>query len=278
MQVISAFFENNPLLKQIAQLLLMIVIALAVVAIVFRIERKIAEKLHNKKKNLNIRMIENGFKFLIIFLVVQWVLMSSDLTKNFGTTLFQGTAVLTAIAGFAAQNALADILCGMLISVTKPFDIGNRIVLDNGTAGIVVDMTLRHVVLRGLDDQMYVIPNSKMNAHEITNLSWHKEIRAVDLRFHVTYDCDPEAVRKIIHKAIMDSPLSVPGKAGEKYADVYFLAIEDYSLLMGTTAYYQPSTPTEVFKTDINTRVWNALKENNIEIPYQVFTIQQRDS
>ena len=280
MKIIDQFLKDYPILSQFISLLIAIVIALIILALVFRMQRKIVARLtRNKKASLNTRMVENGFRFLIIFLAIQWVMMSSDLTKNFGQTLFQGTAVLAAIAGFAAQNVLADILCGLMISATKPFDIGNRITLENGDSGIVADMTLRHVVLRGLDSQMYVIPNSRMNSQKITNMSWHTEKRSVDLRFQVSYSADPDLARSVIRQAIMDSPLSVPGKqgaGGEEYADVYFLAFCDSSLLMGTTAYYRPDTPTEVFKSDINTRVKKALEENRIEIPYPYLNVQMR--
>ena len=280
MEQVIQFFRDNPMLDQIARLLIAIIIAVIILMVLFRVQKKITSRLvRNKKASLNIRMVENGFRFLIIFLAVQWIMMSSDLTKNFGTTLFQGTAVLAAIAGFAAQNVLADILCGAMISTTKPFEIGDRITLEDGKSGIVIDMTLRHVVLRGLDTQIYVIPNSKMNAQQITNMSWHTSIRSVDMRFNVSYSADPDIARAVIRQAITDSPLSVPGKKGaegEEYADVYFLAFCDSSLLMGTTAYYRPDTPTEVFKSDINTRVKKALEENRIEIPYPYLNVQMR--
>lgn len=280
MEAINQFFRDNPFLGQVGHLILLSAITLVVVVLILRAQNRITAKLRKGKASLNARLVDNGFKFLLIFLAIQFVMMSSELTKNFGQTLFQGTAVLAAIAGFAAQNVLADILCGLIISTTKPFEIGNRISLESGISGIVVDMTLRHVVLRGIDTQMYVVPNSKMNAEKITNLSWQTETRSVDFRFLVAYTSDPDRARAVIRQAVMDSPLSVPGKPGKdgkEYADVYFLSMEEYSLQMGTTAYYMPGTPTEVFRTDINTRVKNALASNGIEIPYRYINVQMKD-
>ena len=42
---------------------------------------------------------------------------------------------------------------------------------------------------------------------------------------------------------------------------------------MATTVYYEPTTPTEVVKSDINTRVKRALDENGIEIPYNYVNV-----
>ena len=42
---------------------------------------------------------------------------------------------------------------------------------------------------------------------------------------------------------------------------------------MATTVYYEPTSPTEVVKDDINSRVKRALETNGIEIPYNYLNI-----
>lgn len=279
MEAIQQFFTKNPIIGQIAELLVSVVISFLVAAILLRLSGKLFKRLRRnpEKVKLNTRFLENVIRFVIIFVSVIWVVMSSSLTRSFGQTLFTGTAVLTAIAGFAAQPVLADLLCGIIISSTKPFEIGNRLTLDNGVSGIVKDMTVRHVVLQGLDTQMYIIPNSKMNGYTITNLSWKTDTRAVDFRFEVSYSADPEETIRVIGDAIRACELTVAGKTkpdGTKaYADVYFLAFKDSSLEFGTTVYYKAGTPTEVLKSDVNTRVKKALDAAGIEIPYPYYNI-----
>lgn len=279
MEAIQQFFTKNPIIGQVAELLASVVISFLVAAILLRLSGKLFKRLRRnpEKVRLNTRFLENVIRFVIIFVSVIWVVMSSSLTRSFGQTLFTGTAVLTAIAGFAAQPVLADLLCGIIISSTKPFEIGNRLTLDNGVSGIVKDMTVRHVVLQGLDTQMYIIPNSKMNGYTITNLSWKTDTRAVDFRFEVSYSADPEETIRVIGDAIRASELTVAGKTktdGTKaYADVYFLAFRDSSLEFGTTVYYKAGTPTEVLKSDVNTRVKKALDAAGIEIPYPYYNI-----
>lgn len=278
MQEIYQFFKEHPMLQQILQLLVTGVLATTLVIIILKLYAKVMKRISAEKKTINVRFVGNIVRFLTIFVAVLWVVLSSDLTKPLGQTLFQGTTVIAAIIGFASQPVLSDLMCGIMLSTTKPFDIGNRITLDNGMAGIVKDITLRHVVLQGLDNQTYVVPNSKMNSMIINNLSYHSSIRGCDFRFQVAYGTDTNLARKLVFQAIKDSPLSVPGKKGkdgkETYADVYFLSFGEYYLELGTTAYYLPATPTEVFKTDINTRVKKILEANNIEIPFRYVTVQ----
>ncbi len=280
MQQINEFFQNNPTLGNIIQLLFSILIASVAVSFLLRGEKRVAERIMPDKRTLSSHFVENFLRFVIIFIAVMWVIMGSELTRNFGSVLFQGTAVIAAIAGFAAQQILADLMCGLIISSTHPFEIGDRIELDDGTAGIVKDMNLRHVVLQTIDTVRVVVPNSKLNAMKLTNMSYHTPIRSAHFRFNVSYNAKPEDAARVIQDAIRESPYSIPTEETEKgkeYRPVYFISFSDSSLVMATTVYYEPKHPTEVVKNDINTRVKKALDEHGIEIPYNYVNVVMRE-
>ena len=270
----------NPAVWEALTLVLLVVGAAIVVFVALRLERKLARKVLARNNTINLRFVESVVRFVIIFVAVLWVVMSSKVTEPLGRVVFQGTAIIGAIAGFAAQPVISDLICGVMISSAKPFDIGDRIELDNGTAGIVKDITLRHVVIQTIDTVKVVIPNSKLNGMLITNLSYHTPIRSVHFRFNVSYDTDPTQAMAVIRKAVEESPYSIPGKPGEnggEYGPVYFIQYADSSLVMATTVYFEPVTPSEVVKSDINTRVMKALNENGIEIPYNYINVVMND-
>ena len=277
MKSILAYLKDHPAVDNVLNFLINAVLVIAVAFVILRVSRKLFQKIQNRKTKFNTQFTEKIFRFLVIFISIMWLVMSNSLTRSFGQSLFQSTAVIAAIAGFAAQNVLADLICGIILSSTKPFEPGDRIELENGITGIVKEVTLRHVVLQGIDTQIYIVPNSKINAQYVRNLSYRTKTRSVDFHFSVSYRTDPEFAKEVIRRAVMDSPLSVPGKKhGKKepeYAPVYFMAFKDSSLDLETTAYYKPDTPTEVFKDDINTRVKKALEQNGIEIPYNYMNV-----
>ncbi len=160
--------------------------------------------------------------------------------------LFQSTALIGAVAGFAAQPVISDLFCGLMISTQKPFELGDRIELDDGTSGIVKDITIRHVVLREMDTEEIIIPNSRLNAMKIVNMSRG----------------------------------AVPGLNKNdvvQYAPVYFLSYAESSLVLKTIVYYQPSTPTEVVKNDVNLRVNALFNEKGIEIPYNYVNVVMKN-
>jgi small-conductance mechanosensitive channel len=272
MEMINDFLNSQSALSLWTRLGINAAIAFVIAFILLKLEKKIARKWIAKYDGINARFAERVIRFVIIFIAAMWVVMSSSLTQSFGNSLFQGTAVLAAIAGFAAKPILSDMFCGFMISTTKPFNIGDRIELDDGTAGIVKDITIRHVVLQGIDTLKIVIPNSEINSKRITNLSHMAGSRSIHFRFIIGLNTPPEHGKLVIQDAVRQSPYAVP-REGESYSPVYFIAYHSSGLEMATTVYYKPTSPTEVVKDDINTRVNQALVAAGIEIPYPYMNV-----
>ena len=137
MEAIQKFLEEDRGISSWVNLGISIAIAVLIVFVLLKLERKVSRKWIFKHDDINTRYTEKIIRFLIIFIAALFVIMTSSVTKDFGNSLFQGTAVIAAIAGFAAKPVLSDMFCGFMISTTKPFNIGDRIELDDGTAGIV---------------------------------------------------------------------------------------------------------------------------------------------
>ena len=56
--------------------------------------------------------------------------------------------LLMVLLVYTCQDIIKDVVAGSMISMFNPFEIGNRIELEDGTAGVVKDITMRHVVLQ----------------------------------------------------------------------------------------------------------------------------------
>ena len=271
---LSKIIDTNDWLGKLVEFLIYAVLAIVITTIVLKIEGKFFAKRLKQKKNIQARFTSNLIRWVIIVIAIIWVLVSSSATADFGKVLFQGTAIMGAVVGLAAQPVISDLFCGLMLTIHRPFEIGDRIELDNGLRGVVMDITARHVVIRTIDTADAIIPNSKVNACVITNMSHNKKIRSVHFRFHVSYGTDAEKAMAVIRQAVMDSEFTVPAwKDTEDYGPVYFIAYADSSLEMATTVYYEPTNATEVVVSDINLRVKKALEEAGIEIPFNYVNV-----
>jgi small-conductance mechanosensitive channel len=72
--------------------------------------------------------------------------------------IFASTAVLGLIIGFAAQNTISNVIAGVLIAITQPIRIGDRIGFQD-REGRVTDITLSYTYVDPGDGSAIVIPN-----------------------------------------------------------------------------------------------------------------------
>ncbi len=278
---IGSWYESLGTAGKIIELVLTTLVAAVIVMIILRILSHVFKKFLKSKKNIQLRFLVNIIRIAVVVIGVIWVLTSCEATASVGKMLFQGTAIIGAVIGLAAQPIIKDLFCGLMISIGKPFEIGDRIELENGMAGIVMDITMRHVVLRKIDTVDIIIPNSKLNDMGILNMSHGTRIRSVHFNFPIAYTSDVEKAMEVIKNVVIECPYSVegkPSKDGEmEYGPVYFIGFADSSLTMATTVYYEPTVPTEVIKNDINLRINNAFRENHIEIPYNYLNVVMQE-
>ena len=251
-------------------------VAFVLVLIVTKIIHRLFTKGAQGKDAIALTYSEKVIRAVVILIAGFWVISNSSATASLGKILFQGTALIGAVAGFAAQPVISDLFCGLMLSIQKPFELGDRIELEDGTAGIVRDITLRHVVFRAIDTTDIIIPNSRLNAMKIFNMSRGLVKRSFILTMNISYDSNIKIAMEAIREAVMDCPYTVPGKPGEsggEYAPVYFIAYDSSSLVLKTTVYYDPKYPTEAVMSDVNIRVKEALDAKGVEIPYSYVNV-----
>ena len=275
---LGPIFDTSTRLGQIFQLLILTAIAAITSAIVLAIYNKIEKKRLRDKKNIQIRFTQNIIRTLIIVIAIIWVLVSAEATTEIGKVLFQGTAIIGAVAGLAAQPVLGDLFSGIAISFNKPFEIGDRIELDSGIKGIVLDITPRHVIIRTIDTIDVIVPNSKINSSTITNMSHNTKIRSVHMKFNVAYGTDIDKALNVVREAVIGSEYSEPEWKNKDYGPVYFISYADSSLVLATTVYYKPLYTTEVVLSDINKRVNDAFNREGIEIPFNYVNVVMREN
>ena len=241
------------------------------------INGKVFKAIGRKQRGIHLVFFERLNKWIIVIAVFLLALSALDGSSSVWKTMLGGTAVVSAVIAFAAQDVVKDIIAGLMISLHKPFEIGDRIELEDGTAGIVMDITNRHVVLMGVDTIRYIVPNSRINAMNLTNYSYHRSGRSAKFLFPVGYDTDLDLAKSVIQKAIADCPLTKAGFTDDdglpSYGRVYFMKFESSALILQTTVIYESRVPSERLIDAVNSSVREALINNGIEIPYEYVNV-----
>ena len=157
--------------------------------------------------------VSNISTLLINFLlgVVYWLTLGLGLMVVLAllginvTPIFAIVGGLSFILGFALQETLGNLASGLMIMVMKPFDTGD-FVETAGVSGFVDNMTIVSTTIRTFDNQMIVVPNSKIWGDVITNVN-AADTRRVDLVFGIGYSDNIEEAKKVLAIAVSEHPL-----------------------------------------------------------------------
>ncbi|MCR5402466.1 MAG: mechanosensitive ion channel family protein [Butyrivibrio sp.] len=254
---------------------ILVIIFVVLFCVAMKIKKIVFNRIEEKNGNsITLQFLEKVVSLVLIVVFIVIPLGGDEIAKS----LLGSTAVIAAVVGLAANDVIKNMFAGLEISIYKPFDLKSRIMLEDGRVGIVEKMTLRHVVLVLIDTTRLIIPNSKINSMLVTNYSYIDEVpRSFEVKFAIDYSSDLKKAKEVIRKTICECPLTLNE---DKYDEtkpnsksVYFLEIKDSCLVLGATVYYPHEFRTEVVKDEINTRVFEALAKNGIEIPYNYVNV-----
>ena len=103
--------------------------------------------------------------------------------------LLASSAVLGIIIGLASQQVLSNFMAGLVIALTQPVRIGDRVTYAD-VEGTVEEIGLTYTFIRTLDLRRLVVPNSKLASETIINASIrdHETIAEVSVSLPLTAD------------------------------------------------------------------------------------------
>ena len=99
---------------------------------------------------------------LAAFLVIAAIVLAQFTSLGkIAAGIFASTAVLGLIIGFAAQNTISNVIAGVLIAITQPIRIGDRVGFEE-REGRVTDITLSYTFIDPGDGSSIVVPNQML--------------------------------------------------------------------------------------------------------------------
>ena len=82
--------------------------------------------------------------------------------------LLASSAVLAVIIGLASQRTLGNFIAGILIALTQPIRLGDRVTYA-GVDGVIEEIGVTYTFIRAADGARLVVPNDKLASDTILN-------------------------------------------------------------------------------------------------------------
>lgn len=114
--------------------------------------------------------------------------------------MLAGLGVAGFIIGFALQDTLGNFAAGAMILAYKPFDTDDYIEVA-GVLGTVKSMNMVSTTINTVDNQMLIIPNSKIWGDVIRNYTGQR-VRRVDCEFGISYGDSIEKAERILSEVV----------------------------------------------------------------------------
>jgi len=161
--------------------------------------------------------VRKFFKVLVILVGVIFII------KNMGydvTSLIAGLGIGGLAFALAAQPLLSNLFGGLAIIADKPFQIGDRVRIDQKYEGTIKEIGMRSTVIKTYNDTLVTIPNNVIATTAVENLSIgnNKSVRFtfnVGLEYNTSNEKLEEAIEIIKdilekNKNVVQGPESAP--------------------------------------------------------------------
>ncbi len=207
------------------------------------------------------KVISNSVRALLMFVGVLLALSSAGIDLTALSVL--GGAVGVGI-GFGLQKLAANYVSGFVILAERSMRIGDMVRVD-GFEGRITDIKARYTVIRALSGREAIVPNEMLITSRVENLSLADPKVAQTTQVAVAYNSPVDEVVQLLEAACTAQPrvLAEPAPAA-------CLANFGADGLEFTVTYWiaDPENGPLKLKSDINRAILQALKAQQIEIPF----------
>lgn len=226
-----------------------------------------------RKEQIHIKFLKSISKVLLSIVACICISGLFTTTKALSATLLTSSSLLVAIVGFAAQQVLADVISGVMLSWSRPFNLGEKINISSlGISGIVEDLTVRHTVIRTYHNSRMIIPNSVINKAIVENSNYNNDYIGNYMEVSVSYESDLERAVEVMRDTIAGHPLVVDIRqdktAGYK-VNVAVKELGDDGIILKATVWTENIDDNFTACSDIRRLIKKNFDAEGISIPYR---------
>ena len=161
------------------------------------------------------RVLRKTLVTVIVFVGVMSALLVIPPVRALAGGILASSAVLGLVIGFASQRTIGNVVAGILIAITQPLRLGDRVTVES-TEGIVEEIGLTYTWIRTRDNDRLVVPNEKLASESIRNSTIRSAETLAEVQIQIPVSADLRAVpiRVDLYQRIVHGCRNVAGIVG----------------------------------------------------------------
>ncbi|WP_231742299.1 mechanosensitive ion channel family protein [Stieleria varia] len=212
-------WDVSPVLAQIRQLardflqLLPLIVIGAIILLIAYAMAKLSASVAGRisKRRVPSQLLQQVISSVVAVLVMMiglYIALKVSGLSRLAVTVLGGTGLVGIALGFAFRDIAENYLASILISLNRPFSVGDLIELDQ-YKGFVRRVTTRGTLLLTVEGNHIQIPNSMIYKSPITNHSSSPRIRK-SFSVGIGYDDSVTQAQEIIHETLIKHASVLP--------------------------------------------------------------------
>ena len=236
------------------------IISVVVVYVAYRLLSKEITKLTEKQKlEENVAFsLNRAFKWFFILITAGIVVAQFGFDIGFlaGFMALAGGTII----GFASMNTIGNAIAGIIVMVSKPFKIGDRI-LFNGQFADVLAVDLIYTRLKTLDNVLISVPNQQLLTSEIENFGKKSVVRR-NCSVTIGYELPSEKVES----ALLEAAVKVKGVLSEPKPYVWVTNLHNFCVEYTLYVFISQIRNLPVIDSSLKRTVLDVCRQHGIDL------------
>ena len=187
------------------------ILLVVIMGVLFKVVDLVAKTIRKRNSNPMVAFLAGLLKGIIAIVILIRIINLFYVLKGITEQLLMSSSLVVVVLGFVFQEGLTNIVHGFILSVSKPFQIGDRVMvtIDGITlTGYIRTMGLRSTTIQNVENNAMVsVPNAKMDLGMIQNNYLEvADSSSAFLDLSVTYESDLEEALELVGRCIADNP------------------------------------------------------------------------
>jgi len=251
---------------------ILLTIELVLIYLILHRTLKVLEKYSNKKLSQVItRNVANFIKVLtdIIIIFIIGLLILKVWWINI-TPLLASAGIFGFAVAMASKAIIENFLSGLILFADKSINVGDIVILSDGTTAVVEEINIRTTKLKTFDGNVVIIPNSELLNEKIINksLSDVSPQKRVQVTVGISYWDDTEKA-----KELLESYLKEVDWVDETSITTYVDALADWSVNVTWKAMVDANKRSYLLEKQILERVYKEFPQNDLNFPFPTYEL-----
>ncbi len=189
------------------------------------------------------------------------------------SALFAAGALFAVAVGFAMQNVVANFVSGVILLAERVIKPGDIIEVE-GQMVRVRDMSIRATIVRTLDEEDLVLPNSMLVQSTVKNFTMHDRLYRIRVAVGVAYESDLQKVRMTLESCLKGLDWRSSMKEPVVLLSDFGASSVDYEVSLWIEDPWHSRTS----RSKLREAIWGAFQEASITIAFPQVDVHLDDA